>query len=197
LNIELLGFFLFAYSQVGTPGPANLTLLAVGAKYGLKKSIPFVLGVALGKQIIIWPIGFGLMTIASSIPFLFLMLKWLSICYIIWLAYKIANLRLISNKQDTKSPNFITGFFIHPLNPKAWAMVITSFSSFASSDEEVLITTAMIATGFLICQLTLHPLWCFGGEKLATKISGKTQERYLMLSLAGLTVLSVFFGAIK
>ena len=71
MNVELLGFFLFAYSQVGTPGPANLTLLAVGAKYGLKKSIPFVLGVALGKQIIIWPIGFGLMTIASSIPFLF------------------------------------------------------------------------------------------------------------------------------
>ena len=182
---------------MSTPGPANLTLLAVGAKHGLKKSMPFVLGVAIGKQVIIWPIGFGLMTLASSIPFLFFTLKWLSVCYIIWLAYKITNLRLNNNKQDTKSPNFITGFVLHPINPKAWAMVITSFTSFASSEADVLIVTTIIAMGFLFCQLILHPLWCFGGEKLSSAISGKKQEKYLMLALAGLTILSVVFSAMN
>ena len=65
MAIETLGFLVFAASQVGTPGPANMTLMAAGARFGLRRSLPFVGGVALGKQLIIWPIGFGLMLLAG------------------------------------------------------------------------------------------------------------------------------------
>ena len=64
----ILSFTLFALSQVGTPGPANMVLLSTGAKYGLKKAIPFVFGVIFGKQLIIWPIGFGLIGVISNMP---------------------------------------------------------------------------------------------------------------------------------
>ena len=197
MEIELFGFLLFAVSQVATPGPANLALLAVGAKYGLRHSIPFVSGVALGKQVIIWPVGFGIMALAEHTPSTFLMLKWLSIIYIFWLAYKIVNIKLSDNKDNTKSGSFILGFILHPLNPKAWGMVITSFSTFVPSNSQPVLSTTVIAIGFLVCQIIMHPLWCLGGEKIAKTVFGKTHEKFLMWFLASLAVLSVFFITFK
>ena len=63
MSVPLLPFLTFAVSQVGTPGPANMVLLATGARFGLRRALPFVAGVALGKQLIIWPLGLGLMAI--------------------------------------------------------------------------------------------------------------------------------------
>ena len=61
MGVSIFSFLVFAASQVGTPGPANMALLATGARFGLRAALPFVAGVAIGKQLIIWPIGFGLM----------------------------------------------------------------------------------------------------------------------------------------
>jgi threonine/homoserine/homoserine lactone efflux protein len=57
-----LGLLLFAISMVATPGPANMILLSAGSQFGFKKSVPFVIGIILSKQIIIWPIGLGILT---------------------------------------------------------------------------------------------------------------------------------------
>ena len=57
--LSLFHFLLFAFSQIATPGPANMIMLATGAKYGFRNAVPFVFGVIIGKQIIIWPIGFA------------------------------------------------------------------------------------------------------------------------------------------
>ena len=193
MGLEFIGFIVFAISQVGTPGPANIALLAMGAAHGFKKSIPFVIGVAFGKQIIIWPIGFGLMTIAEISPFSFNILKIISIFYIVWLAYKIANLSLRNNKPRNQHPNFFTGLILHPLNPKAWAMIVTAFSTFVNPETSTLEATSLIAIGFLSCQLILHPIWCFGGEKLISIVSKRNQEKYVMLFLAFMAIISIFF----
>ena len=47
-----LGLLLFAISMVATPGPANMILLSAGSQFGFKKSVPFVIGIILSKQII-------------------------------------------------------------------------------------------------------------------------------------------------
>ena len=52
-------------SQVATPGPANMAMMATGARFGFKAALPFVVGVILGKQLIIWPIGYGIMEFAA------------------------------------------------------------------------------------------------------------------------------------
>jgi threonine/homoserine/homoserine lactone efflux protein len=72
VSVAIASFAVFAASQVGTPGPANMALLATGARYGFRRALPFMLGVAFGKQLIIWPIGFGLMELAERAPFIFL-----------------------------------------------------------------------------------------------------------------------------
>jgi hypothetical protein len=68
MSVAAGAFLIFAASQVGTPGPANMALMATGARFGFKAALPFVAGVALGKQLIIWPIGFGLIQRSSTFP---------------------------------------------------------------------------------------------------------------------------------
>ena len=191
MGVAVLSFLAFAASQVGTPGPANMALMATGARFGFRASLPFVAGVALGKQLIIWPIGFGILSLAEAAPWAFQVLKFASIAYIFWLAWKVANLRLGAATPDQRAPGFLAGLWVHPLNPKAWAMILTGFTSFVSMDTPTLQATATIAICLLACQLVFHPVWALGGDRIARAVAGTPAERYLMWLLAGLTVASV------
>lgn len=193
MGVAIGSFLLFAASQVGTPGPANMALLATGARYGFRPALPFVAGVAFGKQLVIWPMGFGLLALSQSVPLLFEVLKWASAAYICWLAWRVANLRLSVGEADSAVPGFMAGLIVHPLNPKAWAMITAGFTSFVTPETPTLYATAVIAICLLSCQIILHPLWAFGGEKLAATVSGTSAERYLMWVLAALTVASVAY----
>lgn len=193
MAVATASFIVFAASQIGTPGPANMALLATGARFGFRAALPFVAGVALGKQLVIWPVGFGLMELSDRIPWLFETLKWISAAYICWLAWKVANLRLTSANDGTRPPGFIAGLIVHPLNPKAWAMIIAGFTGFVAVGTPSLQATATVAAVLLGCQLVLHPVWCFAGDRIAATVAGTAAETYLMWTLAGLTVLSVLF----
>jgi len=147
MGVAVISFLAFAASQVGTPGPANMALLATGARFGFRSALPFVAGVALGKQLIIWPVGFGLMELAAHAPWVFSTLKYASAAYIFWLAWKVANLRLDHGREVERVPGFVAGLIVHPLNPKAWAMIVAGFTNFVVPGTPALHATMVIAAG--------------------------------------------------
>lgn len=196
MGVEVFSFLIFASAMVGTPGPANMVLLSAGARFGLRRALPFVAGVLLGKQLIIWPIGYGLMEMAGRAPLVFEVLKWASVAYIFWLAWRIAGSR-ISTTTQTKVPGFFAGLIVHPLNPKAWAMVTVGFTSFVAEGTPTFTATAVIALSLMSVQLVLHPLWTLGGQAIAARMAGQKSEKYLMWVLAGLTVASVLLVLMK
>ena len=193
MSVALLPLAVFALSQIGTPGPANMAMLATGARFGFWAALPFVAGVVLGKQLIIWPVGFGLMQLAEAAPSVFVALKYLSAAYIIWLAWKVANTRLNLRESGARAPGFLAGLIVHPLNPKAWAMILGSFTAFVAPGTGTFHATATIAAILMACQLLLHPLWTLAGDRIAKTVAGTTAEPYLMWILAALTVASVLF----
>jgi len=194
MSVAILPFLSFAASQVGTPGPANMVLLSTGAQYGLRRALPFVAGVALGKQLIIWPLGFGLMAIQDDYPLVFEALKWISIAYILWLAYRVAGMRLKVGAASAQPPGFFAGLIVHPLNPKAWGMITTGFTTFVAAGTPPLQATATIAMCLLGLQIVLHPIWTYAGQWIAARLAGTPGEKYLMWSLAALTVASVIYA---
>ena len=189
-----LSFIPFAFSQVATPGPANMAMMATGARFGFRAALPFVAGVILGKQLIIWPIGYGIMEIASQVPFLFEILKFLSALYIIWLAWRVANMRLSSGEPSLDAPGFWPGLLVHPLNPKAWAMILVGFTNFVESDTATFYATLYIAGSLLIIQIICHPIWTLFGDRIAKFIIGKKYERVFMWFLALITVIFVLMA---
>ncbi|PCH67464.1 MAG: lysine transporter LysE [Rhodobacteraceae bacterium] len=193
MSVAIASFAVFAASQVGTPGPANMALLTTGARFGLRSALPFVGGVVLGKQLVIWPVGLGLMQVAQSAPWVFETLKWVSAGYICWLAWRVANMRLSTAGQMGQPPGFMAGLLVHPLNPKVWAMIVTGFTAFTAPGTPALQATATIAAILIGWQVILHPIWTYAGARIATLVAGTPIEAYLMWTLAALTVLSVLF----
>ena len=189
-----LSFIPFAFSQVATPGPANMAMMATGARFGFRAALPFVAGVILGKQLIIWPIGYGIMEVASQVPLLFEILKFLSALYIIWLAWRVANMRLSSGEPSLDAPGFWSGLLVHPLNPKAWAMILVGFTNFVESDTTTFYATLYIAASLLIIQIICHPIWTLFGDRIAKFIIGKKYERVFMWFLALVTVIFVLMA---
>ncbi len=196
MGIEFFSFILFAGAMVGTPGPANMVILAASAGFGFWRALPFIAGVVLGMQFVIWPMGLGLMELYIRLPLLFEVLKWASVSYIFWLAYKILGAKL-QPSEVASPPSFISGLVVHPLNPKAWAMAIASFTNFVSPGTAPLLATFGIGLGFMMVQSVLQPLWGYGGQMIAARLSGRPGEKYLMWVLAGLTVASVLFVLAK
>ncbi len=190
-----IGLFLFASSMVATPGPANMILLNAGSQFGFKKAIPFVFGIILSKQLIIWPIGFGILTFFELFPNFVYFIKFLSCTYIIWLAWKLSNFKINDNKELEKPPSFFHGLPVHPTNPKAWAMVSVGFSNYTNPNESLLISTLILATIFIIIQFIFHNLWCFFGVQLKNIFQNTKYEIWLMrfLSLLMLGSLVLLF----
>ena len=197
MPIDLLGMILFAGAMIGTPGPANMVVMASGARFGFRDSIPFLGGVILGKQFIIWPLGLGLLTVLDPNGVAFLALKWMSVAYILWLAWKIAGTRIIARDAGAQPPRFVAGLIVHPLNPKAWAMVLGSLTNFTDPAANALLVTACSAAVFLSLQVILQTIWTILGAEIAARLAGTSREVWLMRVLAALMVISVLYVLIR
>ena len=86
----ILPILLFAVSAAITPGPNNIMLMASGLNYGLKKSIPLLLGVVFGFPVMIILVGLGFEIVFQNFPVLHEIIKIVGILYLIYLAWRIA-----------------------------------------------------------------------------------------------------------
>ena len=87
----LAALVLFAFVSSITPGPNNLMLMASGANFGFRRTIPHMLGIGIGFTLMVLLVGVGLSQIFTAYPVLHDVLKWASIAYLLWLAWKIAH----------------------------------------------------------------------------------------------------------
>ena len=87
----LAALALFAFVSSITPGPNNLMLMASGANFGFRRTIPHMLGVALGFVFMVLLVGAGLVQVFDAYPVSYTVLKVGSVVYLLYLAWKIAN----------------------------------------------------------------------------------------------------------
>lgn len=184
---------LFAISMIGSPGPANMTLMAAGAKYGYRNSIPLLLGTSSGFLLVGIGVAAGLGTLFEIFPALRMTFLILSAAYILYLAYKIA-FSPIGNRANQAKAGYWAGMLVHPLNPKAWAMLITAYSQFSNSNVSPLIDFISIQLIFQIVGLTLNSLWCVGGEALARLVRSPTTMQRINQGMAILMIMIITFS---
>ena len=63
---QLLPIAVFAVVSCGTPGPNNVMLLASGANFGCRRTLPHIAGITLGLNLMIWGAGLGLVAFAAQ-----------------------------------------------------------------------------------------------------------------------------------
>ena len=87
----ILALILSAFASSITPGPNNIMLLASGANFGLRRTVPHMLGISGGHALMVALVGLGLLQLFLAIPWLKPALMIASAAYLLWLAWKIAN----------------------------------------------------------------------------------------------------------
>jgi len=158
--------------MTGTPGPGNLTMMAIGQSSGFTSSIPFLIGTAvccimLDSQV---ACGLGEMIIAS--PGIATFLRIGGLIYILYLSGKILALQLTTKKLE-KRFSFFEGFLIHPLSPKSWAMAIVAFSQFMKPEQPLGPQVAIFVFCFLVGLLVFHSSWCAAGALIPRLIRSR------------------------
>ena len=91
MSYELFtGLALFSLVSSITPGPNNLMLMASGANFGFRSTLPHMVGVALGFTAMVILVGLGLVGLFEMYPVSYELLKVVSIVYLGYLAWRIA-----------------------------------------------------------------------------------------------------------
>ena len=189
--LALLGFIAF---MVGTPGPANLVAMLAGVTQGLRGCFGFISGLILGKLGLNLLIGFGFGVVLAVDPVLQKALTYASASYMIWLTVRSWP-RSVNPVRNQYHPSAVTfrfrdGVIIHPLNPKAWVMVVLAWGHFAPALGDFSLQLPVVILSFAISQLVFHSLWCALGSYLGKSFAHGQLLAKLMIILTILVVLA-------
>lgn len=188
--LPLLTFILF---MVATPGPANLLVMLGGAQKGVAACFGFIIGLVCGKICLnlIFGLGFGLFLVDQ--PILTNSLKFFSAGYMIWLTLRSWNERALDGTVDNYF-SFRCGVIVHPLNPKAWLMVIIAWSQFAPALGAIELKLMLVTVGFAAIQLVFHTMWCFSGALLRRALPRSLWlTRSMILVTMAIIIWALFF----
>ncbi len=189
-HLALLGFIAL---MVGTPGPANLMAMLAGVTQGLRGCVGFISGMAVGKVGLNLFIGFGFGVVLGSNPNLQTAFTYGSAGFMIWLAIKSWP-RSVNHAESRRYKtavkfSFRNGVILHPLNPKAWMMVIIAWGHFAPALGDFSVQLSVTIFCFAICQLIFHSLWCALGAFLGRSFVYNQLLARVMITLTILVVL--------
>ena len=188
--LSLLAFILF---MVATPGPANLLMMIGGAQKGFASCIGFILGLVCGKVFLNLVFGLGFGFFLADQQLLVNGLKFVSAGYMIWLALQSWNDRVAAGVGHSPF-TFRHGVILHPLNPKAWVMVILVWSQFAPALGALEVQLVLVTSSFAIIQLVFHTMWCFSGALLQTALPcSRWLTRSMIMITVGIVIWALFF----
>ena len=179
-----LNLLIFIILMVGTPGPANLLVMIGGARHGVGKCSGFIFGLIGGKLLLNFGFGIGLGLFLTGQPLLLQILKFASAGYMIWLAVQSWN-SVGGGDADRHQFHFRQGVIVHPLNPKAWVMVLLAWTQFAPELGDGMIQLLLVPVTFAAVQLVCHTAWCAAGAFMQRAIP---QQQLLTRALILLTI---------
>jgi threonine/homoserine/homoserine lactone efflux protein len=129
---------LFALVSSITPGPNNTMLMASGANFGFRATIPHLLGVSGGFFLLVLAAGLGLGGLFAAYPPLHDILAVVGGAYLLWLAWKIATSKGLGLGEGSARPQtFLQAAAFQWVNPKAWAMALGGVTAYAPREDYV------------------------------------------------------------
>ena len=189
MNHEMLiALATFALVTSVTPGPNNMMLMASGANFGFRRTLPHLLGVALGFGLMVAILGVGVAQLIAANPVVAGGLKWISLAYILWLAWKMVHATAPEAVATEARPmTFLQAAAFQWVNPKAWAMALGAISAYAAGVGGVLIVAA-IFTGVNLPSVSV---WVVMGQMLRQILNNPLRLRLFNWLMAGLLVASM------
>lgn len=188
----LPAMMLFAVSSAFTPGPNNIMMMASGLNFGVRKSLPHLLGVWFGVPTMVIGVGFGLGFLFQTYPLLHQLIKVLGILYLLYLAWLIANSAGVEvNDARAKPLTFIQAALFQWINPKGWVVTTSAIATFSNPESNIYLQVVIIAGVFLLFAAPATATWLCFGSVLQRVISHRWQQKLFNGVMALLLVVSI------
>jgi len=187
-----LAVFIFGLSAGITPGPNNIMLMTSGMNFGIKKSIPHVLGVTFGFPIMVILIGLGFSIVFEQYPILHEIIKVLGVVYLLYLSWLIASASPDTLEGEKSKPfTFLQAALFQWVNPKAWVVATSSISAYTVLNDNIYWQILMIAGVFFFAALFTASTWLVFGKGIKQILQSAKQQRAFNIAMALLLVASV------
>jgi threonine/homoserine/homoserine lactone efflux protein len=187
---------LISLAIMGSPGPATISLLAAGSVRGVRRSVPYLVGIIIGTALVLVAVATGITAALLAVPAIGSVLVWVSAGYILWLAYHIATAPPLSKPTGASNAfSAIGGALLGIANPKAWVAIAAVFASAHLADAPTTDAAAKIAV-LTVMIIVICATWLVAGTSIAPLLRHPRPARLvnaaLAVGLVGATALAVF-----
>ena len=191
MHPEIFSISLFWFVAAYTPGPNNVVASYSGFNFGVKKTIPHILGVALGFTSLVLLLTIGLINVFKLFPIIQIIIRYLGTIFLIYLAYKIASSTSSDEIKKENPVKFIETFLFQYLNPKGVMVAIIVVSTYVELGENYLNhATQVVALAFLFSSTSIT-LWTFIGKFLRKFATNDKFIKYFNYAMSMLLLLSI------
>lgn len=122
-----------------SPGAGAVNTMSNGLRYGVKRSLPAILGLQLGYGAQIILVGAGLGAIVASSATALTVIKWMGVAYLVWLGIQKWREPVMEAVEEDQSAishrrQFWNAALVNLTNPKATVFLVALFPQFLIAD---------------------------------------------------------------
>ncbi len=187
-----LPLYAFVFIGLFSPGPNIVLLTASGARFGVRATLPHLLGVALGVGVIAGVVALGLGALLLATPALLLALKVIAAAWILRMAWGLWWSNPGKANERDRPMRFLDAVLFQWVNPKLWAVALSAVTLHSVGLPPVL-DAVRHATAFSGINLGICLFWTFAGTLLAQLLTSPVAwivfTRVMALALAGFSVM--------
>jgi threonine/homoserine/homoserine lactone efflux protein len=161
--------------------------MASGANFGIRRTIPHMLGITLGFPTMLVLVGIGVMQVFDMWTPSYLILKALSVLYLLYLAWKIANAAPPKEAGTKTRPlTFVQSAAFQWVNPKAWSMALSAITLYATGQD--LQSVLFVALIYVVVSVISTISWTVLGQQMRRFLHNETRLRAFNLTMAVLLI---------
>ena len=191
MHPEILSMALFWIVAAYTPGPNNVIASYSGFNFGIKKTIPTMLGVVIGWMSLVIFLQMGSGVIFKQFEELQIIVKIFGSIYLLYMAYKLSSSKTISGKSTAKPVTFVNTFFFQFINPKAIIYALLAISMFVDVQNNYLRDSITLTAVFFFGAVGSQLTWCLIGKYLRKFATSKKFIKNFNYSMSFLLIVCV------
>ena len=167
-------------------------LMASGLNFGVRASMPHLLGICVGFPVMVILIGPGLGFIFARYPACHLVIKIIGLAYLFYLARRMARASAGEDKgKRGRALTFWQTALFQWVNAKGWMMASSAIAAYTSAGDGMYSQILIISLIFFSMTLPAVTLWLLFGAALQKRLQSRRQRRIFNASMASLLILSV------
>src|SRR6187399_2961607 len=155
----LLGLIGFAFVSSVTPGPSNVLLWASGATFGFRRTVPHVLGTAVGLGAMALAAAAGIAALLAAVPVLGVAMRIAGSAYLLFLAWQIARSGTLTAGEASRPLSIPEAAAFQVVNPKAWIFALGAVTTFRPPELGEVIGSLAIAAVMMAVIVPAAGLW--------------------------------------